>query len=145
MPEEKDVTFTDEEICQQAQVNANFFSLGTILYSKEHTLSMDEYWAFMGRTAARGWTQGLTAKELATGAARNCVSSGDELRSISGDDSRAEAVVAGWPSEEDLEFFDLTQKEADAMWVCLEHIAIALGYRFEWRRQGDEVTMIFWR
>jgi hypothetical protein len=56
MSEEKDVTFTDEEICQQAQANANFFSLGTILYSKEHTLSMDEYWAFMGRTAARGWT-----------------------------------------------------------------------------------------
>ena len=47
----------------------------------------------------------LTAKELATGAARNCVSFGAELRSISGDDSRAEAVVAAWPSEEDLKFF----------------------------------------
>jgi hypothetical protein len=145
MSEEKDVTFTAEEICQQAQVNANFLSLGTILYLKERTLSIDGYWAFMGGVAAPSWTQGLTAKELATGAARNCVSFGGELRSVSGDETRAEAVVAGWPSEEDLKFYDLTQKEADAMWVCLEHIAIALGYRFEWRRQGDEVTMTFWR
>jgi hypothetical protein len=145
MPEEEDVTFTDEEICQRAQGNANIMSLGTILYLKQHTLSIDEYWAFMGRIAAPGWTQGLTAKELATGAARNWVSFGGELRSISGDESRAEAVVAGWPSEEDLRFFALTQKEADAIWVCLEPIASALGYRYEWRRQGDEVTMAFWR
>jgi hypothetical protein len=145
MSEEKDVTFTDEEICQRAQGNANFLSLGTILYLKEHALSIDGYWAFMGGIAAPGWTQGLTAKELATEAARHWVSFGGELRSISGDESRAEAVVAGWPSEEDLEFFRLTRKEADAIWVCLEHIVSALGYKYEWRRQGDEVTMAFWR
>jgi hypothetical protein len=145
MSEDKDVTFTAEEISEQAQGNANFLYFTSISYLKEHSLSIDEYWAFFGEKAALTWAQGLTARDLAIGAARNWVAFGGELRAISGDESKAEAVLTGWPSEEDLEFFDLTQEEADVGWGCFEQIAEHQGYRYQLRRQGDEVTMVFWR
>ena len=143
MSDETNTTFTPEQISEQAQGNAKGLVLVAVAYLKEHALSMDEFWAFVGRRFAPGWEQGLTAKEVARWAALNMVSIGCNLRSLSGNESQAEAVIGGWPSEESLTFFGLTQEEADTVWCSFGPIAESLGYGYEWRRQGDEVTITF--
>jgi hypothetical protein len=145
MSDEVNTTFIPEEILEHAKENVNALCLVSVAYLKEHALSMDEFWAFAGRQFAPSWEQGQTAKEVARGTALEMVSGGCNLRSLSGDESQAEAVIGGWPSEESLAFFGLTQEEADTVWGVFGPIAESLGYGYEWHRQGDEVTVTFSR
>ena len=145
MSDEMKTTFTPEQISQQAQGNFNLTILVVFAYLKEHALSVDEFNAFVGHRFAPGWQQGMTAKEIARGAALNMVSAGGNLRSISGDESQAEAVLGGWPSEDSLVFAGVTQEDADKVWGSFGPIAESLGYGYQWHRQGDEVTMTFSR
>lgn len=145
MSDKTNTTFTPEQISQTAQGNVNYLCLVMVDYLKEHALKIDEFWSFVGRRFAPNWEQGASAKEVASGAALNMVSGECYLRSLSGDESRAEAVLGGWPSEDSLAFYGLTQEEADSVWGIFGPIAESLGYGYEWHRQGDEVTMTFSR
>ena len=145
MSDETNTTFSAEQISQQAQGNVRYLCLVAVAYLKEHGLSIDEFWAFVGSRFAPGWQQGATAKEVAFLAALNMVSGGCTLRSLSGDESQAEAVLGGWPSGESLAFFGLSQEEADTLWGVFGPIAESLGYGYQWHRQGDEVTVTFSR
>jgi hypothetical protein len=64
---------------------------------------------------------------------------------MSGDESRAEIVLGGWFSSEGLESFELTWDDIDGAWGVGAPIAEYLGLDYEWRREGDEVTMTFTR
>jgi hypothetical protein len=143
MSDEMKTTFTPEQISQQAQGNLTGVLLVVVAYLKEHALSVDEFCAFAGRRFAPAWQQGLTAKEVARWAALNMVSAGGNLRSLSGDESQAEAVLGGWPSEDSLTFYGVTQEDADSVWGTMATIAEHLRFDYEWHRQGDEVTMVF--
>jgi len=145
MSDEMNTTFTPEQILQQAQGNLTGVLLVVVAYLKEHALSVDEFCAFAGHRFAPRWQQGLTAKEVARWAALNIVSAGGNLRSLSGDESQAEAVLGGWPSEDTLTFYGVTQEDADSIWGPMATIAEHLGFDYEWHRQGDEVTMTFSR
>lgn len=145
MSEETKTTFTPEQISQQAIGNVTNICLAADAYLKEHALSMDEFWAFVGRRFAPGWDQGMTAKEVALAAALNMVTGGWNLLSLSGDESQAEVVMGGWEFVEAPEFYELTLKEADTIWGAFGPIAESLGYVYAWKRQGDEVTMTFTR
>jgi hypothetical protein len=145
MSDEMINTFTPEEILQQAQGNLTGVLLVVVAYLKEHALSIDEFCAFAGHRFAPGWQQGRTAKEVARSAALNMVSAGAKLRSLSGDESQAEAVLGGWPSEDALAFYGVSQEDADILWGPMVTIAEHLGFDYEWHRQGDESTMTFSR
>ena len=103
--------------------------------------------AFHGRRFAPAWEElrGRPVVEVARLAALNAVSLGATLRSLSGDDRSAEALVAGWPEEEVLELLGLSREDAerqhDAFGPIMEH----LGIRYGWRREGDAVRMTFQR
>ena len=143
MSNEMNTTFTPEQILQQAQGNLTGVLLVVVAYLKEHALSVDEFCAFAGHRFAPGWQQGLTAKEVARAAALHMVSAGVNLRSLSGDESQAEAVLGGWPSGDNLAFYGVSQEDADSIWGPMVTIAEHLGFDYEWHRQGDEVTMVF--
>jgi len=136
------VTFTPEEISQAATNNVYALCLVAVAYVKAHALSPAEFWAFVGSQVAPIWRQERTAKEYATAAAINMVSAGCDLRSLSGDESQATAVLGGWPPEYR---HGLTQEEADTVWGIFGPIAESKGYSYAWHRQGDEVTMTFSR
>lgn len=138
-------TFTPEQISEQAQGNVNALPLVAIAFLKEHNLSMALFWEFAGNQFAPGWEHIETAKEVAEVVALNMVSAGCNLISLSGDESQAKVVIGGWPSNESLEFFGLTQEEADTAFGNFGPIAKSLGYGYEWHRQGDEVTITFSR
>ena len=112
---------------------------------KERGLDPDEYVAFFGRSFAPGWEEmrAHPVAEVAREAALNAVSVGGELRSLSGDDTSAEVLVAAWPGEELLSALRMTQGDADQLWSAFEHIMDNLGIRYAWQREGEAVRMTF--
>ena len=57
----------------------------------------------------------------------------------------AEAVLADWPSADDLEFLGLTLKDVDTFYAIFNPIAAYLNLRYEWQRAGNQVTFRFSR
>ena len=139
--------FSTEDLLPQAQGNATAFILATIAYLKEHGLEVDDYVAFFGRQFAPGWEEmrDQPILEVARSAATNAVSIGGELRSLSGDDTHAEALIAGWPDEDISNTLGLTHHEGDAMWNSFVPIMERLNISYAWQREGDAVRITFER
>jgi hypothetical protein len=136
---------TPEEILSQAQGNAMAFVLTTFVYLKERGLDIDEFVELHGRSFAPAWeeSRGGPVVEATRLVALNAVSVGATLRSLSGDDTRAEVHVAGWPDEEFLEMLQLSREDGERQYNAFRPIMEHLGIRYEWRREGDAVRMIF--
>jgi hypothetical protein len=138
-------TFTAEEIREQAQGNVSALSLFVLVAARERGESLVDAARFLGRTFAPTWDseRGKGAREIARWAALNSVTGGAQLRRLDGDATRATATVAGWPTADDLDYFGLTQDDADTLYELYGPIAERLGLRYAWRRDGDEVVMTF--
>jgi hypothetical protein len=136
--------FTKDEVLQQAKANAQALSLVTTGYFKEKGLPVDEFWSFVGEKFTLGWDplKGKGARVAMRTFALNMVSVGGTLESLSGDEARAEAVISGWPSPDLLQAFGGSQSDVDRMYAVFGPIAELLGLQYEWRRQGDRVTLI---
>jgi hypothetical protein len=147
MPDAANTEFTTEELLSQAQGNATAFALATIAYLKEQGLAVDDYVRFFGRRFAPGWEelrdQPLTA--VARTAALNAVSVGGVLRSLSGDEARAEMIIGGWPDEEISDVLGLERVDGEAMWDSFEPIMEHLGIGYSWRREDGAVRLTFER
>ena len=139
--------FSPEEISFQAQNNATALALTALAYLKERGLDLDEYVAFHGRRFAPAWEElrGRPVVEAARLAALNAVSLGATLRSLSGDDTSAEVLVAGWPDEGFLDLLGLSREDAQRQHGAFEPIMEQLGIRYGWQREGDAVKMTFER
>jgi hypothetical protein len=140
-----DAQFTQEEVLEMAQGNATAFILTALAYLKERGLDPDEYVAFFGRQATHSWEElrGRPVADVARMAALNPVSVGATLRSLSGDDTHAEVLLAGWPDEEFLSELGLTQSDGDRVLNAFEPIMEYLGIRYAWQREGDAVRLTF--
>ena len=136
--------FTRDEVLEQAKANAQALFLVAIGYVKEMGLSVDEFWSFLGEKFTLGWEslRGKGARVAIRMFALNMVSVGGTLESLSGDEARAEAIIAGWPSPDMLQAFGVSRGDADRSYAVFQPIADLLGLRYEWRRQGDRVTLI---
>ena len=139
MTEAANTRFTTEELLPYAQGNATAFVLATIAYLKRQGLAVDDYVRFFGSRFAPGWEelrdQPLTA--VARTAALNAVSVGGILRSLSGDEARAEVLIGGWPDEEVLGVLGLGRGDGEAMWDSFEPIMEHLGIRYSWRHDDE--------
>ena len=140
--------FTTEELLSGAQGNATAFVLATIAYLKERGMDVQDFVAFFGRQFAPGWDE-LRAQPVADVAltvARNAVSVGCTLGSLSGDETRAEVFVTGWPDAEALSsVLGLEPDAGDAMWDSFYPIMESLGIRYAWRREDGSVRLTFER
>jgi hypothetical protein len=137
--------FTQEEVLEMAQGNATAFILTAFAYLKQRGLDPDEYVAFFGRQVAPGWEdmRGRPVAEVARVAALNPVSVGATLLSLSGDDTHAEVLLAGWPDEEFMSELRLTQSDSDRLLNAFEPIMEYLGIRYAWQREGEAVRLSF--
>jgi hypothetical protein len=137
--------FTQEEVLEMAQGNATAFILTAFAYLKERGLDPDEYVAFFGRQVTPGWEEmrGRPVAEVARVAALNPVSVGATLLSLSGDDTHAEVLLAGWPDEEFMSELQLTQSDSDRLLNAFEPIMEYLGIRYAWQREGEAVRLSF--
>jgi hypothetical protein len=136
--------FTKDEVLQQAKMNAQALFLVAMGYIREKRLSVDEFWSFVGEKFTLGWESllGKGARVAMRMFALNMVSVGGTLESLSGDESRAEAVIADWPSPDLLQAFGVSRGDVDRMYAVFQPIADLLELGYEWRRQGDRVTLI---
>jgi hypothetical protein len=137
--------FTQEEVLEMAQGNATAFILTAFAYLKQRGLDPDEYVAFFGRQVTPGWEEmrGRPVAEVARVAALNPVSVGATLLSLSGDDTHAEVLLAGWPDEEFMSELRLTQSDSDRLLNAFEPIMEYLGIRYAWQREGEAVRLSF--
>ena len=138
MTDAADAQFTIEELLSSAQGNATAFVLATIAYLKEQDLAVDDYVRFFGSKFAPGWEE-LADQPLAVArtVARNAVSVGGTLRSLSGSDEHAEVIIEGWPDEEISSVLGLERGEGEVMWDSFEPIMEHLGIRYSWGHEGD--------
>jgi hypothetical protein len=147
MTDAANTEFTTDELLSYAQGNATAFALATIAYLKEQGLAVDDYVRFFGRRFAPGWEE-LRAQPVAAVArmaALNAVSVGGILRSLSGDEARAEVLIEGWPDEGISGVLGLARSDGEAMWDSFEPIMEHLGIRYAWRREDGAVRMSFER
>jgi hypothetical protein len=147
MPDAANTEFTTEELLSQAQGNATAFALATIAYLKEQGLAVDDYVRFFGRRFAPGWEElrSEPVVAVARAAALNAVSVGGILRSLSGDEARAEVLIEGWPDEEISGTLGLARSDGEAMWDSFEPIMEHLGIRYTWGHEDGAVRMTFER
>jgi hypothetical protein len=136
--------FTSDELLEQAKANAQALFLVAVGYVKEKRLPVDEFFSFVGEKFTLGWEslQGQGAREAMRMFALNMVSVGGTLESLSGDEARAEAIIADWPSPDLLQAFGVSRGDVDRMYGVFQPIADVLELGYEWRRQGDRVTLI---
>jgi hypothetical protein len=148
MTEASNTEFTTEELLSAAQGNATAFVLTTIAYQKERGLDVEDFVAFFGRQFAPGWEElrGQQAVAVAQTVARNAVSVGCTLGSLSADETSAEVVVTGWPDAVEISrVLGLEPNDGDAMWDSFNPIMERLGIRYAWRREDGIVRLIFER
>jgi hypothetical protein len=139
--------FKRDEVLQQAKANAQALFVVTVGYITEKGLPLDEFSSYVGEKFTLGWEslQGKGARVAMRTFALNMVSVGGTLESLSGDEARAEAIIADWPSPDLLQAFGVSRGDVDRMYAVFQPIADLLGLRYEWRRQGDRVTLILWQ
>jgi hypothetical protein len=147
MAEDLIPSFTTEQVLDTAKANATAAWLGTIAYLMEQNLSPHDWSVRIGKLFAPGWQEvkGLGARAAAQRHALGCISFGATLVSFEGDESRAMYVIAGWPNDFWLQFFQITQAEADISWEALGPIASSLDLQCHWQREGDCVRFTFSR
>jgi hypothetical protein len=111
---------------------------------KEKGLPLDEFWSFVGEKFTLGWDslKGKGARVAIRVFALNMVSVGGTLESLSGDEARAEAVIANWPSPDLLQAFGVSGGDVDRMYAVFKPIADLLELGYEWHRKGGRVTLI---
>lgn len=147
MSDASPTAFTTEQITEHAQANLTAIILTTFAYLQDHALSRDEYVQYVGHRLAPGWEEvkDHPLPDITRIAALNVVSGGARLRSLSGDDTQAEAVVTGWPTEELRSALGVTLDDLDPFWNIYQPIAAHLGLRYSWERHGDALTLRFTR
>ena len=138
MTEAANTPFTTDELLPYAQGNATAFVLATIAYLKEQDLAVDDYVRFFGSKFAPGWEE-LADQPLAVArtVARNAVSVGGTLRSLSGGEEHAEVIIEGWPDEEISGVLGLERNDGEVMWDSFKPIMEHLGIRYSWGHEGD--------
>ena len=107
-------------------------------------MAVDDYVAFFGRRFAPGWEElrGQPVAAVARTAALNAVSVGGTLRSLSGDEAKAEVLIEGWPAEEILSALGLERSDGETMWDSFEPIMEHLGIRYSWWPEEDGAVRI---
>jgi hypothetical protein len=148
MTDAADTQFTTEELLSSAQGNATAFVLATIAYLKEQGLTVDDYVRFFGSKFAPGWEElGDQPLAVARTVARNAVSVGGTLRSLSGDEEHAEVIIEGWPDEEISGTLGLGREEGEAMWDSFDPIMEHIGIRYSWGHEEENgaVRLVFER
>ena len=87
--------------------------------------------------------KGKSAREIARAFAINYAIIVDNL-SLVGEENETSIVVEGWPREDSLSFFGISQEILDDMWINLpKPYEEYLEMQFEGKRDGNKITLTF--
>jgi hypothetical protein len=136
------LTFSDSEITRQALTQSSALTYLMVADARECGKSPAHAAEYAGRIFAKGWSRHSDLDAL--GIARNMALimvtiGGDDIR-ITGDSLEAEVRATGVVTDEEAHFFGITRDDADQFCNVFGPMVSTLGYRFDWRRDGDDLV-----
>jgi hypothetical protein len=136
--------FTWDQINKFAISNVRGLALAGITFCQDNALSTEDYWCHIGCQFTAGW-EAKSTEDLVFGILGNLKSMGFEVLSVEGDAYEYTVKLTGWPSDEELEYFDITRADTDDMWSVFLPITDRLAHDFSWRRDDAIVTITITR
>ena len=137
------IEFTAEEITNQMKNNLGFMYMAPITYFVKNKLALDEYVKYIGEIAAKGWEQakGWSIKDVARQVALNYTAFGATKVAINVGETEATVKLDEWLSEDDLQYYGISQNDCDQVLAIGEPIAEFLDLQFSWKREKDSLIM----
>ena len=137
------IEFTAEEITEQMKNNLGFMYMAPITYFVKNKLALDEYVKYIGEIAAKGWEQakGWSIKDVARQFALNYATLGATKVAINVGETEATVKLDEWLSEDDLQYYGISQNDCDRVLAIGEPIAEFLDLQFSWKREKDSLIM----
>ncbi len=131
--------YSDAELLEQAQGNAQALILGTMRFLQERGVATDEWTAFLGNLFAEGWgpARPWDAGEFLDAALTNLRSLGARVESVDLGIERAEATVVGFPDPDLASALGVTPARASGYLAVIGVIAEPRGLRLSWDMGSD--------
>lgn len=131
--------YSDAELLEQAQGNAQALILGTMRFLEERGLETAEWTAFLGALFAKGWgpARPWDAGEFLDAALTNLRSLGATVESVELGVDRAEATVAGFPYADLADALGVSSTEASGYLAVVGAIAAPRGLRLIWKSEPE--------
>lgn len=137
--------YTDEELLEQAQFNAQALLLAAVAALNERDGEVDRWTAGVATVFTRGWDQQRSweASEVLDALLTNYRSFGAQVIDVDFDAEPPTATIADLPDLELAEELGVPETHADAIFRIGEHIAESLGRKLTWVRATDasDVTL----
>lgn len=138
--------YTDEELLEQAQFNAQALLLAAVAALDGGAEEVDRWTAGVANVFGRGWDQQRSweASEVLDALLTNYRSFGAQVIDVDFDAEPPTATIADLPDLELAEELGVPETHADAIFRIGEHIAESLGWKLTWVRATDasDVTLI---
>ena len=132
--------YTRDQITKFATGNVRWLALAGITFCQDKRISTEEYWCHIGCQFADAWDWVKSTDELVFSILGNLKSMGFEVLSVEGDAYEYSVEVTGWPSDEELDYFELSRADTDDMWKIFLPITDRLAHDFAWQDDGEKVT-----
>ena len=136
--------YSDAELLEQAQSNAQALVIATVAFLDERGIPLDEWAEAVGRTFARAWDEPRPwdAGEFMDAMLTNLRSLGAEVVSANLGTDRAEAVTTGFPAPELCALFGVDLARAARFNDVAAIIARDRGLTWTWRLDGDRTRYV---
>lgn len=147
-PSERETTFeiehghdayTDEELLEQSQFNAQALLLAAVAALNGDVSAIDTWTKGVADVFARGWDQKRSweASEILDALLTNYRSFGAQVIAFDFETSPATAIVANLPDLELAEDLGVPEANADAIFQIGIHLARSLGHELSWSRDSE--------
>lgn len=137
------VLFTDRDVNRQSIANATSLPYLLVGYGLQADWPAERTALFCGDLLAKGWQRlrGTGARAIVRQFALNLMCSGGEARFLSGGVDHAESWVADVLGRYEVDRFGISRAEALHFITAFGPIADSLGYRFTWRKAGNDIVL----
>jgi hypothetical protein len=131
--------YTDAELLEQAQANAQALLLATVAFLETRAIPPGEWATAVGATLSRGWGEPRPwdAGEFLDAMLTNLRALGAQVIAASLGVERATAVTARFPDLQLCELLGVDPAAADAIYEAIVAIAAPRGIDWSWQRAGD--------
>ena len=136
--------YTDAELLEQAQANAQALLLATAAFLESRGISLDDWAVAVGETLSRGWGEprAWDAGEFLDAILTNLRALGAEVIAVDLGVERATAVTFGFPSRELCGLFGVDFAAATAVYEAIGVIAGLRGLDWSWQgADGDTIRV----
>ena len=137
------VLFTDRDVSRQSIANATSLPYLLVAYGLQSGWSAPRTAVFCGDLLSKGWERlrGTGARAIVRQFALNLMCSGGEARFLSGGSDHAESWVADVLDRYEVDRFGISRPQAQQFTTAFSPIANSLGYRFTWRKAGNDIVL----